>query len=78
MQRALCPILVGRDDELARLEDALLAAHRGDGSVVLLSGEAGIGKSRLAEDLERRARLAGMTVMRGAQITFRIVRSLEW
>ena len=65
MQRALCPILVGRDDELARLEDALLAAHRGDGSVVLLSGEAGIGKSRLAEDLERRARLAGMTVMRG-------------
>ena len=65
MQRALCPILIGRDGELARLEDALLAAHRGDGAFVILSGEAGIGKSRLAQDLERRGRLAGMRVMHG-------------
>ena len=30
VERVLCPILVRRDDELAVLEDALLAAHRGE------------------------------------------------
>src|SRR5919198_6541100 len=29
LERALCPTLVGRDEQLFALEDALLAAHRG-------------------------------------------------
>ncbi len=49
------PPLVGRDDELARLQIALDEARRGTGRVVQLVGEPGIGKSRLVADLVARA-----------------------
>jgi len=65
VERALCPVLVGRESELGALEDALLAANRGDGQIVLLAGEAGLGKSRLATELQRRALKLGMTVLWG-------------
>ena len=65
MERALCPVLVGRESELSALEDALLAANRGEGQIVLLAGEAGLGKSRLATELQRRALRIGMTVLWG-------------
>jgi len=42
--------LVGRTDELAALKRALDRAVRGDGQVVALAGEAGVGKSRLAHE----------------------------
>ena len=38
VERALCPALVGRENELTILEDALLDAHRGEGQVVILAG----------------------------------------
>ena len=66
MERALCPVLIGREDELSELEDALLAANRGEGQVVLLAGDAGMGKTRLSTELMRRARKMGMTVVMGA------------
>ena len=47
--------LVGREAELAELLDALAAARRGDGRVVELIGEPGVGKSRLLEELRTRA-----------------------
>ena len=65
MERALCPVLIGRDNELSTLEDALLAANRGEGQVVLLTGDAGMGKTRLAAELTRRAQRMGMTVLIG-------------
>lgn len=43
--------LVGRQAERERLGYALQQARRGCGSLVLLSGEAGVGKTRLADDL---------------------------
>jgi DNA-binding CsgD family transcriptional regulator len=43
--------LVGRRAELECLAEALESARRGNGSVFLLAGEAGVGKTRLAEDL---------------------------
>ena len=41
--------LLGRDEEIELLMRRWQQIKRGDGSVVLISGEAGIGKSRLAE-----------------------------
>jgi class 3 adenylate cyclase len=65
LSRVLSPILVGRDDELSTLEDALLSALRGDGGVVIVGGEAGMGKTRLVNTLAGRARRLGCVVLSG-------------
>jgi predicted ATPase len=65
MQRALSPILVGREHELGVLEDTLLTASRGDARVALIAGEAGMGKTRLAEEVISRARKIGFEVLTG-------------
>jgi len=49
--RASATPLVGRDEELALLQRRWHQAKAGEGSVVLVSGEPGIGKSRLAQTL---------------------------
>lgn len=51
--RALTP-LIGRDDELDLLLRRWHSAIAGEGQAVLISGEAGIGKSRLIAELEHR------------------------
>src|ERR671937_684163 len=66
LERALCPALVGREVQLFALEDALLAAHRGESRFVALGGEAGMGKTRLATELAKRARRLDWEVLTGA------------
>jgi predicted ATPase len=66
LERILCPRLVGRDEPLFALEDALLAAHRCETRLVALGGEASMGKTRLATELARRAQRLGWTVLWGA------------
>jgi len=51
--------LVGRERELARLDDALGEAIAGRGSVVLVTGEPGIGKTALASAFVERAATRG-------------------
>jgi DNA-binding NarL/FixJ family response regulator len=58
-------VFVGREQELAALEAALTRAGSGEGTVVLLAGESGIGKSRLIGELTERARGQGATVLTG-------------
>src|SRR5262249_35318627 len=50
---------VGRSDELARLVRRLQAARLGTGGLVFLTGEPGIGKTRLLEEFAVRARASG-------------------
>ena len=55
--------LVGREAELERLRGRLQAAWRGDGQVVLLTGEAGIGKSRLIDEVSAMAAARGTRIL---------------
>lgn len=57
--------LVGRDAELGRLREGLQHATAGEGSVLFLVGEAGIGKSRLARTIAADAARQGLPVLRG-------------
>lgn len=56
---------IGRERELAELVAGLPAARGGRGSLFLIRGDAGIGKTRLAEELTRRAAEQGTAVVWG-------------
>src|SRR4051794_23649854 len=58
-------VFVGRAAELADLTDGLEQAFAGRGRLSLLTGEPGIGKSRLAEELLARARRRGARTLVG-------------
>jgi DNA-binding CsgD family transcriptional regulator len=57
--------VVGRDDELDRLERALRSARAGRGRGVFVVGEAGIGKTAVGQEAARVAHDLGMRVLRG-------------
>jgi predicted ATPase len=61
-------MFVGRVRELEALGRALDTTHAGTGATVLVAGEAGIGKTRLASELASRARDAGFEVLLGHSI----------
>jgi DNA-binding CsgD family transcriptional regulator/tetratricopeptide (TPR) repeat protein len=57
--------LIGRDDESARLYDAMATAAQGQPQVVLVVGDAGIGKTSLISDLALRAADLGFATATG-------------
>jgi DNA-binding CsgD family transcriptional regulator len=61
----LSPVLVGRTAELQALQAALDAAAKGRGGAVFLTGEPGIGKSRLAREVAADAQSRGFLVLHG-------------
>lgn len=62
--------LVGRETELALMLAEYKRADAGSGSTVLLRGDGGIGKSRLAGEATKRARAMGATVLIGHATRF--------
>src|SRR5919108_4838002 len=59
------PVLVGRDDLLDLAGRRIAQVLAGDGRFLLLAGEAGIGKTRLLNAIEDRAKASGFRVARG-------------
>ncbi len=60
--------MVGRDAELATARRVLAASRAGDGGVLLVTGEAGIGKSRLLTELAALAGADGYAVLSGRAV----------
>ncbi len=61
----VCPVLVGRTARVEALTRLMEQARGGAGGVALLTGEAGVGKSRLAAEAEARAAAQGFTILTG-------------
>ncbi len=59
----MAPGFVGRSDELGELRDALDAAGRGKPGAVAVSGDRGVGKSRLLAEFKFLAQLEGATIL---------------
>ena len=59
------PLLVGRDELLVRSDEWLADAAAGQGRMVLVAGEPGIGKSRLVQSMRLKARAAGFRAAKG-------------
>jgi DNA-binding CsgD family transcriptional regulator/tetratricopeptide (TPR) repeat protein len=67
--RVSSPVFIGRGPELDALRDALDRARAGSPTTVLVGGEAGIGKSRLAAELGTIANESGAVVLEGGCIS---------
>jgi len=68
MKARASAVFVGRAHELAELERVLDAARAGSGGTVLVAGDAGIGKTRLAAETANRARDSGFEIYLGRSI----------
>jgi DNA-binding CsgD family transcriptional regulator len=74
--------LLERGPDVARLDAGVAAAGRGDGSVILVEGEPGIGKTRLLSYAADAAELGGLRVLRARgieverEVAFGVVRQL--
>jgi predicted ATPase len=60
-----CPVVVGRDGELAALAEVFGQAASGPGACVVVTGEAGVGKTRLVSEAAAGARGRGQVVLVG-------------
>jgi DNA-binding CsgD family transcriptional regulator len=65
MESMLCPELIGRSAQLDALTVALDAADEGHGGVVFVTGDDGVGKSRLVKHLCSQAADRGFEVLKG-------------
>ena len=65
LDRQIFSEMVGREKELNLLEIQVLKAVNGEGSVVNIMGEAGIGKSRLVAELKNREIMNRITLLEG-------------
>jgi DNA-binding CsgD family transcriptional regulator/Tfp pilus assembly protein PilF len=62
----VCPVLIDRVNEITMLQALIDQTRSGKGQVVLLSGEAGIGKSRLVSEVKTNAVSRGFLLMQGS------------
>jgi predicted ATPase len=61
----ICPTLIGREDDLAALQQFVEKTKYGYGQLAFVSGEAGVGKSRLIAETAHFARQQGFFHLEG-------------
>lgn len=69
MDRAIHSDMVGREKELNRLHLHLMKVINGEGSIVNVIGEAGIGKSRLILELTKKDEIAKINLLKGRALS---------
>lgn len=62
----LCPVLIGRASTLEALIRLIDKVQGGSGQTVLIAGEAGIGKSRLVEEMKTLSMQRSLTIFKGS------------
>jgi len=67
--RVSSPRFIGRGAETTVMAAAVEDARAGDSSVVLIGGEAGIGKTRLIDEVAAQARAGGAVVLHGGCVS---------
>ena len=67
--RMIYSTLIGRNKELDMLSLHLLKVINGEGSIVNVTGEAGIGKSRLIEEIRKKPETKRVTLLEGRAIS---------
>jgi len=60
--------LIGREEELTKLKRSLESAIAGKGSTIFVSGEPGIGKTRLIEEFRKHAREQDVKILSGMAV----------
>jgi len=60
-----CPVLIGRENQLATLHQLVENARSGEARLALISGEAGVGKSRLVAGVKAYAAEQGFLLVQG-------------
>jgi len=68
-ERMIYSEMVGRENELHRLELQLMKVINGQGSIVNIIGEAGIGKSRLVAELKKCEMMKDVSLLEGRAIS---------
>jgi predicted ATPase len=63
------PEMVGRENELNELQAYLDKAAQGQGSTIFISGEAGIGKTKLVNELKLHAQSQGFKILSGNSLS---------
>ncbi len=68
-ERMISSEMVGRDDQFSRLKLHVLKVIHGDGSIISVVGEAGIGKSRLVAELKRIPEMKKIWLLEGRSLS---------
>ncbi|HEX2914505.1 MAG TPA: AAA family ATPase [Chloroflexia bacterium] len=64
--KGICPVLIGRGEAQARLQGMAQQVLRGQGQLVIVKGEAGIGKSRLVAEFKNWTRQLNFLRLEGS------------